>query len=314
MSLTVSVIVPTWRRPADLHRCLDTLADQARAADEVLVIHRAEDAETVQVLEQAPAGLALRRVVVEAAGQVAALNRGLEAARGDIIAITDDDAAPRADWLRRIVETFERDPTLTGLGGRDWLHIDGRLATGERRQVGRVQAWGRCIGNHHLGAGAPREVDILKGANMSFRHVHLGGRRFDVGLKGEGAQVCNDMAFCLALRKAGRRLVYDPAVAVDHFPGVRHDVDQRRGFSAEAHATSLSWLIYNDLTGQVNRVLQNLKGQRNLFDRHQPHLFVGDNWLRQVEDSFFVLSRDLERLGAELQQWRDRLPLLDAQG
>ena len=31
----------------------------------------------------------------------------------------------------------------------------------------------------------------------------------------------------------------------------------------------------DDLTGQVNRVLQNLKGQRNLFDRHQPHLFVG---------------------------------------
>ena len=73
------------------------------------------------------------------------------------------------------------------------------------------------------------------------------------------------------------------------------------------------WLsALDDLTGQVNRVLQNLKGQRNLFDRHQPHLFVGDNWLRQVEDSFFVLSRDLERLGAELQ--RDRLPLLDAQG
>jgi MoxR-like ATPase len=75
------------------------------------------------------------------------------------------------------------------------------------------------------------------------------------------------------------------------------------------------WLsALDDLTGQVNRVLQNLKGQRNLFDRHQPHLFVGDHWLRQVEDSFFVLSRDLERLGAELQQWRDRLPLLDAQG
>ncbi|MEJ6015731.1 ATPase RavA domain-containing protein [Aeromonas caviae] len=75
------------------------------------------------------------------------------------------------------------------------------------------------------------------------------------------------------------------------------------------------WLsALDDLTGQVNRVLQNLKGQRNLFDRHQPHLFVGDHWLRQVEDSFFVLNRDLERLGAELQQWRDRLPLLDAQG
>ena len=203
MSLTVSVIVPTWRRPADLRRCLDALADQARAADEVLVIHRAEDAETLRVLEQAPTGLALRRVVVEAAGQVAALNRGLEEARGGIIAITDDDAAPRPDWLRRIVETFERDPTLTGLGGRDWLHIDGRLATGERRQVGRVQAWGRCIGNHHLGAGAPREVDILKGANMSFRHVHLGGRRFDVGLKGEGAQCATTWPFAWRCGRPG---------------------------------------------------------------------------------------------------------------
>ena len=73
------------------------------------------------------------------------------------------------------------------------------------------------------------------------------------------------------------------------------------------------WLAeLEELASQVVRVQQSLKGQRNLFDRHQPHLFVGDNWLRQVEDSFFVLNRDLERLGTELQQWRDRLPRLDA--
>ncbi|MNT20446.1 ATPase RavA [compost metagenome] len=67
-----------------------------------------------------------------------------------------------------------------------------------------------------------------------------------------------------------------------------------------------------ELASQVVRVQQSLKGQRSLFDRHQPHLFVGEHWLRQVEDSFFVLNRDLERLGEELQQWRDRLPRLDA--
>ena len=73
------------------------------------------------------------------------------------------------------------------------------------------------------------------------------------------------------------------------------------------------WLAeLEELASQVVRVQQSLKGQRSLFDRHQPHLFVGDNWLRQVEDSFFVLNRDLERLGTELQQWRDRLPRLDA--
>ena len=67
-----------------------------------------------------------------------------------------------------------------------------------------------------------------------------------------------------------------------------------------------------ELASQVVRVQQSLKGQRSLFDRHQPHLFVGEHWLRQVEDSFFVLNRDLERLGEELKQWRDRLPRLDA--
>ena len=35
--------------------------------------------------------------------------------------------------------------------------------------VGRVQWWGRRMGNHHLGAIAPVEVEWLKGANMSFR-------------------------------------------------------------------------------------------------------------------------------------------------
>ncbi|MNH19429.1 ATPase RavA [compost metagenome] len=68
----------------------------------------------------------------------------------------------------------------------------------------------------------------------------------------------------------------------------------------------------DELVEQVSRVQQSLKVQRGLFDRHQPHLFVGAHWLQQVEDSFFVLNRDLERLRAELLQWRDRLSGLDA--
>ncbi|MGL5304553.1 MAG: ATPase RavA domain-containing protein, partial [Aeromonas sp.] len=42
-----------------------------------------------------------------------------------------------------------------------------------------------------------------------------------------------------------------------------------------------------------------------------PHLFIGSHWLQQVEDSFFVLNRDLQLLGSELEQWRQRLPRLD---
>lgn len=41
-----------------------------------------------------------------------------------------------------------------------------------------VQWFGRVIGNHHLGTGGVREVDILKGVNMSFRQTAPGFLQF----------------------------------------------------------------------------------------------------------------------------------------
>jgi cellulose synthase/poly-beta-1,6-N-acetylglucosamine synthase-like glycosyltransferase len=158
---------------------------------------------------------------------VAALNRGLEAATGDVIAITDDDAAPHADWVARIAAHFEADAKLGALGGRDWVHEGGRIIEGERTLVGKVQRSGRIIGNHHLGAGGAREVDLLKGANMSYRRAAIGGLRFDRRLRGTGAQTHNDMAFSMGVKRAGWKLVYDPRVAVDHYPAPRPGEDPR---------------------------------------------------------------------------------------
>lgn len=100
--------------------------------------------------------------------------------------------------------------------------------------VGKLHWFGRVVGNHHLGHGPAREVDILKGANMSYRRSAIRHIRFDEQLKGQGAQVCNDMAFSLAVKHAGWKLIYDPLVAVDHYPAVRHDEDQRNRFNPVA--------------------------------------------------------------------------------
>lgn len=234
LRMRISVIVPTYRRPWDLRRCLEALARQELAPFEVVVIHRAGDDDTLAVLRDFGEQLPLNPACVYEPGQVAALNRGLEAAAGDVAAITDDDAAPHPDWTRRIAAHFEADPKLTGLGGRDQVIVEGVRMEGACPEVGLVNIFGRCTGNHHLGVGPAREVDILKGANMSYRLAHLDGVRFDTRLLGAGAQVCNDLAFSLALRKRGRRLVYDPAVLVDHFPSVRHDDDRRHVFNAVA--------------------------------------------------------------------------------
>ncbi|WP_176058031.1 glycosyltransferase [Paraburkholderia sp. BCC1876] len=234
--LKVSVIVPTYRRPADLARCLAALQRQSRAPDEVIVIARSDDAMTHTALRDPalPGTLPLTVALVDTPGQVAALNRGLDAARGDVLAITDDDAAPHADWVARIAAAFEHDPRLGGLGGRDWVHEKGRVLDGERQRVGKVTAAGMITGNHHLGVGDAREVDILKGANMSYRRDAVRALRFDVRLRGTGAQVHNDMAFSLSVKHAGWKLMYDPRVAVDHYPAERFDDDQRFKFNDAA--------------------------------------------------------------------------------
>jgi hypothetical protein len=168
---------------------------------------------------------------------------------GDIIAVTDDDAVPRADWLQRIHMHFSSDPGLGAVGGRDWVTYGGSTETGSRSIVGKVQWFGRVAGNHHLGEGVPREVDFLKGANMSFRKQAIGGRIFDPSLRGAGAQPHNDMAFTLAIRRAGWGVRYDPAVAVDHYPGVRGSGDVRASISTSTDATyNLYRVLFSDLS------------------------------------------------------------------
>jgi cellulose synthase/poly-beta-1,6-N-acetylglucosamine synthase-like glycosyltransferase len=234
--MKITVLVPTFRRPQDLARCLAALQKQERVPDEVVVVARPDDEATHACLADplVVGALPLNVAAVEVPGQVAALNRGLDAATGDVIAITDDDAAPHADWVRRIAAAFESDPRLGALGGRDWVHQKGGVLDGSRFLVGKMMRSGKIIGNHHLGVGEAREVDLLKGANMSYRRDAVRSIRFDGRLRGAGAQVHNDMAFSMSVKNAGWKLVYDPRVAVDHYPAERFDEDRRDAQSLTA--------------------------------------------------------------------------------
>ncbi len=207
------------------------------------MVVRDTDAETWQFFTQFKAdNLPLHTVKVTQSGVVAALNAGLAAVEGDIVSITDDDAAPHPDWLERIAAYFTCDSRLGGLGGRDWIHHGSKLENESRLVVGQLQWFGRVIGNHHLGVGEPREVDVLKGVNMSFRKEAIGQLRFDERMRGTGAQVHFEMAFTLALKRAGWKIIYDPNVAVDHYPAQRFDEDQRNNFNEIAFIN----LVHNE--------------------------------------------------------------------
>lgn len=254
--MTVTVIVPTYRRPDDLKRCLESLKAQTRQPDEVLVVVRDTDAVTQAALDAYDAGrLPLKRVIVRVPGVVAALNAALDAAKGEILAITDDDAAPRPEWIARTERWFERESDVGGVGGPDWIHSGKDVFDGSSGVCGKVQWWGRIDGTANE-RHAACDVDILKGCNMTFRRSAVGNIRLDTRLAGAGAQLFNEFDFCLTVRRAGWRLVYDPAVEVDHYPGERHDDDKRDKFvyAALVNATHNRTLLLLKHLPTPNRV------------------------------------------------------------
>ena len=234
--MNITVVVPTYRRPKYLQDCLTGFKQQIRLADEILLIVRDSDCLTWEFLASFdPEFLPIKTLTVKVTGVVAAMNLGLDTAEGDIVCFIDDDAVPHYDWLAKIEAHFLADPQLVGLGGRDCMYLGGeKLVEDYKPVVGKLQWFGRMIANHHLGVGKPRQVDFLKGVNMSYRRAAIANMDFDERMKGTGAQTHFEVSFGLSLKRAGCKLLYDPQIVVDHYLAERFDEDIRDRFNPTA--------------------------------------------------------------------------------
>ncbi len=139
--MRVSVVIPTYRRPALLARCLAALAAQDfdPADYEVIVADDADDDATRRQVEAlaSAARPAVRYVAVTGRhGPAAARNRGWEVARGAVVAFTDDDTIPDPGWLRAGVPPFDRDPDLAAVTGRLVVPLPERPTDYERNESG----------------------------------------------------------------------------------------------------------------------------------------------------------------------------------
>ena len=113
-----SVVIPTCQHPAQLAACLDALSRQQLARDqfEIIVVDDGNSSDTATAVAlfarqvtQSGRALEVRYLAQpQQRGFAAARNRGWKAARGRIIAFTDDDCLPQADWLRSALVSFQR--------------------------------------------------------------------------------------------------------------------------------------------------------------------------------------------------------------
>lgn len=215
----VSVVVPTWQRAPWLERGLAALDSQDAPPDEVIVVGRREDQAARSVVERW-AGHALSRprwIEVDRAGHVAPVRRGLEEARGEIVAFLDDDAEAERGWLAALVRAFENDHVAC-VGGRVMTPgFRGRV----HRDAGRMRFHGRYVGNvAALEAPISVEVDAVTECNWAWRASLLRGLRFDPVLDFDDASMYG-LDLCLQAAKIGYRVVYEPAARVLHHAAPR---------------------------------------------------------------------------------------------
>ncbi|CAN5766497.1 glycosyltransferase family 2 protein [soil metagenome] len=105
-----SIIIPTYNRADELRETIQSIAKLTVVGDwELLVVDNKSTDHTRAVVEAESASFPapLRYLFEPEQGRYAALNTGIRAALGDIIATTDDDARVEPDWLTRAAEALE---------------------------------------------------------------------------------------------------------------------------------------------------------------------------------------------------------------
>jgi GT2 family glycosyltransferase len=211
----VSVVIPTYGRPGQLTGCLAALGRQAlpREAFEVVVVDDGSPIPLDGVIASIDDGLRPRLVRQANAGPATARNRGVNEARGTLVAFTDDDCRPEPDWLAALVAAEHRFPGAL-VGGSTINGLPRELfASASQLIIDMVY--------DHFNV-EPSDAYFLTSNNMLCnREAYLSIGGFDASFPRAGAE---DRDFCDRWRAAGRRLAWVPEARIEH----RHSQSLRK--------------------------------------------------------------------------------------
>jgi GT2 family glycosyltransferase len=216
----VSVVVCTRDRPDDLGRCIAALGRCDPAPGEIVVVDNSPAAGQLDaILARHPS---IRLVHEPRPGLSRARNAGVAAARGSIIAFTDDDVEVPANWIVTLARPFA-DPAVGAVTGPV---LPASLET-EAEAAFEFDLGGlasslvpRDFGPDFVRNGrliAPEVWKIGAGANMSLRAAAIrDAGPFDERL-GAGAAGCSeDSEFLYRMLMAGWTCRYRPECHVHH--------------------------------------------------------------------------------------------------
>jgi GT2 family glycosyltransferase len=210
----VSVIIPNWNGGHHLPTCLGSLRRQTYPRVEVIVADNgstdgslellAHDYPEVQVL-----------ALGENRGFAGACNAGMQAARGALVVLLNNDTETDARWLEEVVAAFQRHPEA-GLVASKMLLFDRRdtfHTAGDFYRTdgipGNRGAWQKDAGQYE------REEYVFSacGGSAAYRKVMLE----QIGLLDEDFfYSCEDMDLAWRAQLAGWQCIYAPRAVVYH--------------------------------------------------------------------------------------------------
>lgn len=130
--MRVSVVIPLYNGAAYVGDALESVFGQTLLPDEVIVVDDCSTDDSVSVVERLAAGAPVRvqvlRLERNSGGPARPINVGIEAARGDVVLVLDQDDVLLQEALARHVKALQRYPEAQlsfGLGA--WHHDSGRL-------------------------------------------------------------------------------------------------------------------------------------------------------------------------------------------
>jgi glycosyltransferase involved in cell wall biosynthesis len=227
---SISVVICTFNRAGLLQQTLSAVRECAapsRCDVEIVVIDNNSTDDTPEVVRRAAGspGYPIRYAAERKQGKSFALNRALSLARGEVIALTDDDVLPARDWLTLIAARLRSEPIAFAFGKvlPRWAVLPPpELLTFRARSL-----WGPLAlidyGDESIRytPAAFRTLRMPIGANLAVRRDALdrvGPWRTDLG-RVDNSPVCGeDRELCVRLFRA--RLydgVYDPRITVQHY-------------------------------------------------------------------------------------------------
>jgi glycosyltransferase involved in cell wall biosynthesis len=126
----ISVIIPVYNAEKYIDNLLHSLMNQDFPKNnfEIIIVNDGSTDNTCSQLLRWKKEIPNFNIIsISNSGPGIARNKGVEIAKGEIIAFTDADCIPPLDWLKRIYEEFEKNPEICIVYGAVSSNIRGKL-------------------------------------------------------------------------------------------------------------------------------------------------------------------------------------------